>query len=99
LLYNGNCITCHKATKAESAPSMLYIQTRYKEAFTNKQDFISYMSKWVLNPNKDGSLMSDKIKKYGLMPNLSFDEETLIDISTFIYENDFEKNGQRYWKK
>ena len=97
LLYNGNCITCHKDTKATSAPSMLEIQTRYKSAFAKKEDFISYMAKWVENPSKDGSLMSDAVKKYGLMPHLSFDEQTLIDISTHIYETDFSKSGGRYW--
>lgn len=99
LLYNGNCITCHKATKSIAAPSMLEIQRVYKNAFSEKDDFINYMSTWVQNPSEDASLMSSAIKKYGLMPHLSFDEYTLKDISTHIYETDFSKNTGRYWTK
>ena len=99
LLYNGNCITCHKATKAESAPAMIDIQSTYKKAFKTKKEFIEYMSKWVVSPNEDGSLMRHAIKKYELMPVLGFDEDTMLDISSFIYENDFTTNGERYWKK
>ena len=90
LLYNGNCITCHKNTKAKSAPSMFEIQSRYKSAFVTKEDFVDYMSKWVLNPNTETSLMRDAIKKYSLMPQLGFDAEMLRDIAKYIYENDFQ---------
>jgi len=99
LLYNGNCITCHKDTKEESAPSMYEVKKRYMSAFSEKKDFISYMSKWVSNPDKKTSLMHDAIKKHGLMPPLGFDEDMLRDIATHIYETDFKTNGGRYWKK
>ena len=97
LLYNGNCITCHKDTKSESAPSMLEIQRRYKNAFVEKEEFINYMSKWVENPSAETSLMRDAVKKYKLMPQLGFDEDMLRDIATHIYESDFKTNGGRYW--
>ena len=97
LLYNGNCITCHKDTKAESAPSMFEIQSRYKSVFAKKEDFVDYMSKWVVNPNTETSLMRDAVKKYKLMPQLGFDEDMLRDIATHIYESDFKTNNGRYW--
>jgi cytochrome c551/c552 len=97
LLYNGNCITCHKDTKEESAPSMYEVKSRYLSAFAEKKDFIAYMSKWVSNPNKETSLMHDAIKKHDLMPSLGFDEDMLKDIATHIYETDFKTNGGRYW--
>jgi cytochrome c551/c552 len=99
LLFNGNCITCHKETKSISAPSVVEFKQRYLSAFSKKKDFVEYMSAWVQNPKKDTSLMSDAIKKYGLMPHLYFDKETLMDISTYIYETDFTKRGGRYWSK
>ena len=99
LLYNGNCITCHKDTKAESAPSMFEIQSRYKSAFVKKKDFVSYMSKWVANPNTETSLMRDAVKKYELMPHLGFDKDMLKDIAGHIYDNDFKTSGGRYWSK
>ena len=99
LLFNGNCITCHKEAKTVSAPSVVEFKKRYKSAFPNKDDFVKYMSEWVQNPNKTTSLMHDSIKKHGLMPNLCYDIETLRDITSYIYDTDFTSRGGRYWKK
>jgi len=41
LLFNGNCVTCHRTDNLnKSAPTIMEIQNRYKEAFPNKNDFI-----------------------------------------------------------
>lgn len=89
LLFHGNCITCHDITTSKSAPSIKKVKQRYIEAFSQKSDFVDYMSVWVLNPNESGSLMHDEINKYGLMPHLAFDQQTLKEISTYIYETKF----------
>ena len=86
LLFNGNCTTCHFINKSVSAPSIKDVQKVYKTAFTNKNDFIIYMSDWVKHPNKQGSLMRDAIAKYELMPELAFDKETLYEITEYIYD-------------
>lgn len=99
LLFNGNCIACHKESESVSAPSIMKIQKVYKNAFSEKEEFVSYMSKWVQDPKKETSLMHDAVKKYGLMPELGFDIDTLKDISTYIYETDFTKRGGRYWSR
>jgi len=91
LLFSGNCITCHKENKTESAPSIAKVKEVYKNAFAKKEVFISYMSKWVSNPNEDRSLMHNAIKKHGLMPHLGFDEDVLKEISAYIYETNFNK--------
>ena len=98
LMFNGNCITCHKETKTISAPSVMKFKAVYLKAFPNKKDFVNYMSTWVLNPARETSLMDDSIKKHGLMPHLGFDIDTLRDISTYIYETDFKTRGGRYWQ-
>lgn len=99
LMFNGNCITCHKETKTVSAPSVVKFKAVYLNAFPNKKDFVEYMSNWVLNPNKETSLMRDAIKKHGLMPHLGFDIDTLKDISAYIYETDFKTRNGRYWSQ
>lgn len=91
LLLSGNCITCHFETKAVSAPSVVDFKQQYMTAFPIKEDFIKYMSIWVEDPNTESSLMVDSVKKYGLMPKLGFDKETLKSIATYIYETDFTK--------
>lgn len=95
LLFNGNCITCHNATKTISAPSAAELRDRYKKAFARRVDFVDYMSKWVKNPNANGSLMHDAIKKHGLMPDIGFDMQSLIEIAGYIYDTDFKKQNKK----
>ena len=97
LLFNGNCITCHSETKSESAPSVEEFKSRYISAFSQKDDFVYQMSTWVEDPKVETSIMQDAVKKYGLMPHLGFDIDTLRDISAYIYETDFTSRGGRYW--
>jgi len=49
------------------------------------------MSIWVYKPNEKTSIMQDAIDIYKLMPELAYDMETLKEISSYIYENDFAK--------
>jgi len=99
LMFNGNCITCHKETKTVSAPSVVKFKAVYLNAFPDKKDFVEYMSNWVQNPDKETSLMRSCIKKHGLMPHLGFDIETLRDITAYIYDTDFKTRGGRYWSQ
>ena len=99
LLFNGNCITCHKETKSISAPSVVKFKSVYINAFPVKEDFVDYMSNWVLDPKEESSLMQGAVKKHGLMPHMAYDLETLKNISAYIYETDFTKRGGRYWRK
>ena len=91
LLFHGNCVTCHQEDRAVSAPSMMEIKKVYKSAFSKKEDFITYMSRWVHKPTAKTSLMDGAIKKYKLMPLLGYDTSTLKEITTYIYDTDFAK--------
>lgn len=92
LLFNGNCITCHKVDNLnKSAPTIQELKQRYISAFPKKEDFVEYMSTWVVKPDENTSLMLDAIEKYKLMPELAFDKATLEEIAEFIYENDFKE--------
>ncbi len=92
LLFHGNCTTCHYETKTVSAPSMVNIRKHYKTAFSKKDDFVKYMSKWVANPNPETSIMLQSIEKHGIMPHLGFEEEALKEIVEYIYDTDFAKS-------
>ena len=70
------------------------VRENYLKAFPNKKDFVEYMSKWVLTPNAEGSLMLDAIKKYELMPLLGYEESTLKIITKYIYDTDFTKEHE-----
>ena len=94
LLFQGNCTACHLATKSHSAPSIQEIKTHYLSAFPKKNDFVAYMSEWVKVPDEKSTLMHASVEKYGLMPELAYDLETLKSIAGYIYETDFTKEGE-----
>jgi len=89
LLFHGNCVTCHYELEDKSAPAMIHVRERYLQAFAKKEDFVSYMSEWVMHPNEERSIMQDAIAKYELMPQLAFEKDVLEDIAEYIYETDF----------
>ena len=90
LLFNGNCATCHHLHKESSAPTIYEVRKRYINAFPQKKDFINNLSLWVYKPNKETTLMDDKIKKFGIMPHLGYDISTLKIIAEYIYQGDIE---------
>lgn len=94
LLFNGNCITCHLKTKKESAPSIEEVRQNYLRAFPKEEDFVLYMSKWVLKPNETTSIMQHSIEEFELMPELGYDKYTLKEIAKYIYKTDFNKQLQ-----
>jgi len=94
LLFHGNCFTCHHEHKSISAPSIDEIKENYLRAFPLKKDFVEYMSKWVVKPKKETSIMQESIKKYELMPELGYDLSTLEEVSAYIYDTDFSKEHE-----
>ena len=89
LLFYGNCSTCHHLVDTKSAPSIIKVKQRYLNAFLKKEDFVAYMSKWVVKPNRETSIMIYEIATHGLMPELGYDEGVLKEISAYIYDTDF----------
>ena len=94
LLFHGNCTTCHFEKKTVSAPSVVELRNRYLKAFPIKKDFVDYMSKWVVKPKKETSIMLDAIEKHKLMPELGYDLSTLEEVSAYIYDTDFTKEHE-----
>ncbi len=90
-LFNGNCTSCHNITTPNSAPSIQEIKQYYTKAFPQKDAFVLFMSEWVSSPDAKTAMMPHAIKKYGLMPELGYDKDTLTEISKYIFETNFKK--------
>ncbi len=85
-LFNGNCITCHTISVPNSAPSTKELQARYKKTYESKEAFVSAMATWIIKPNAKTALMPEAISKYGLMPELGYDKQTLEEIASYLYD-------------
>jgi len=91
LLFHGNCITCHFETETVSAPAIVDVQRHYKSAFAKKEDFVKYMSQYVIKPKKELSIMQQAIDKHGIMPELGYEMEVAREIAEYIYDTDFNR--------
>ncbi|MDY0328237.1 MAG: cytochrome C [Arcobacteraceae bacterium] len=91
VLFNGNCLACHNIKTEASAPSMMDIKDVYLDIFPKKEDFVNFMTNWVSEPEEDTAFMLNAIDKYGLMPNLHYEQQMIEDISIYIYDTDFSK--------
>ena len=89
LLLNGNCTTCHLKNQPASAPSLQEIKKHYIKKYPSKKMFVTAMSTWIKTPTLKEALMDEAVEKYGLMPELAFDMETLKSITSYLYEQDF----------
>ncbi|MBA1433193.1 MAG: cytochrome C [Epsilonproteobacteria bacterium] len=89
LLFHGNCVTCHYELESKSAPAIIEVRQRYKDAFPIKKDFVKYLSEWVHSPSAEKSIMQDAIAKYELMPQLAYEKDVLEEIAAYIYDTDF----------
>ena len=94
LFFQGNCVTCHYVNEKKSAPSINEIRENYLRAFPKEEDFVNYMSAWVIKPNKEMSIMQHSIEEFELMPELGYDEYTLKKIAKYLYKTDFNKIQQ-----
>ncbi|WP_174247230.1 cytochrome C [Arcobacter sp. LA11] len=91
LLFYGNCVTCHFKTKKVSAPSIAEVKENYINAFPIEEDFVNYMTQWVLKPNAETSIMKYSIDEFELMPELGYDKLALEEIARYIFKTNFNK--------
>lgn len=91
LFFQGNCVTCHYVNEKKSAPSIIEVRENYLRAFPKEDDFVEFMTTWVLKPNKEMSIIQHSIDEFELMPELGYDEYTLKEIAKYLYKTDFSK--------
>ena len=73
-----NCYTCHNPKTTEDkrlAPPMIAVKRHYTDETNSKEEFIAAFSAFMNNPTKENSKMPNAIKRFGIMPNLSFPKE------------------------
>lgn len=93
-LMETNCYACHSPKSTEGsriAPPMVAIKKHYIGEKTTKEEFIKSMQKWIQFPTKENAKMFGAVKRFGLMPKQDYPEETIKQISDYIYDNEIEK--------
>lgn len=93
-LLKTKCYTCHTPNGSMSqrlAPPMEAVKRHYISSETTKEEFTNEVVGFVLNPSLSNSKMRGAINRFGLMPQLNFEESELKQIAEFLYTNEIEK--------
>ncbi|MBU2940459.1 DUF3365 domain-containing protein [Lacinutrix sp. C3R15] len=93
-LMETNCYTCHSPTASQEdriGPPMVAIKKHYINENTSKEEFIAAMQSWIKNPNAEDAKMFGAVKRFGVMPKQAFPEETIFQISDYMFDFDIEQ--------
>lgn len=93
-LMETNCYVCHSPTGNHDdriGPPMIAIKKHYIDSNTSKEEFIASMQAWIKNPNESDAKMFGAVKRFGVMPKQAFPEETIKQISEYMYDFDIEQ--------
>lgn len=94
-LMEQKCFICHfdkpDPSKKDQmiAPPMLRVQEHYKPTYPDKEAFIAAITKWVINPIEEETLMPGAVRKFNLMSKLPYEEADLKLIAEALYDIDF----------
>jgi len=81
------CTSCH-TNDAKIAPSFEEIKEAYTLDGVSKEEFVMSIKTFLNAPSKDNAKLPEAVKKYGLMPKLTFKEEDIEQIADFLIETD-----------
>lgn len=93
------CFACHNpdhGTTPRLAPPMYKVREHYYTNEITKEEFISRVTSYALNPTLEASIMPGAVRNFGLMPKSAFKEEDVRKIAAYIYDHDL---GAASWKE
>ncbi len=94
-LMENKCFICHFKKPDPSkmgqmiAPPMLRVKEHYLPNYQDKEAFVKAVMEYVNNPSEDKTLMPGAVKKFNLMPKVTYDQGELKLIAEALYEYDF----------
>jgi hypothetical protein len=94
-LMEKRCFICHfpkpdPARKGSMiAPPMMRVKEHYLPSFPEKNEFVEAIVGWVNHPSEENTLMPGSVRKFKLMPKLSYSETEIEVIAKILYDYDF----------
>lgn len=92
-LLESSCFSCHSpnaSMDSRIAPPMAAVKKHYVGDETSYADFRSQLVQFVNDPSEENAQMPGAIRKFGVMPKMSFDSTALEQMAYYIYHNDLE---------
>lgn len=107
-ILESNCFSCHSPNASienKVAPSMIAIKKHYITEEVTKEDFIKALIEFINTPSEENPKIPGAIKRFGVMPKMSFSDKQLTQVAGYIYDTEleapdwFEKHYQEEKKK
>ncbi len=93
-LLKTKCYACHAVnTKSHDgiiAPPLAAVKRRYLMMYPEKKEFVQAISQWAKDPKEEKAIMKGAVAQFRVMPYQNFDEEDLLKIATYIYDEELE---------
>jgi mono/diheme cytochrome c family protein len=93
-LLESHCYSCHnpKAShKSRLAPPMFAVKKHYMKGNSSEEDFTNDIISFLNDPSKKKAKMKGAVEKFNLMPKLSYKEEDIKKIASYLYHAELEK--------
>jgi len=97
------CFACHTPDHGATqrlAPPMYKVREHYYRDDITKEEFVSKVTSYALNPTQEASIMPGAVRNFGLMPKSAFKEEDVRNIAAYIYDHDLtSEQWKNEWEK
>jgi hypothetical protein len=94
-LIEKHCYVCHSVNSNSHdeiiAPPLAAVKWRYSRQYSNKEEFVSAMVDWIMDPKLGKSIMPGAVDKFKVMPKQPFDKTEIVSIVNYIYDNPLEE--------
>lgn len=97
-LFVTNCGSCHN-DQSIIAPPPFGIQKHYKDEYADEASFVKAITEFVQHPSSERALLKPAVEKWGVMPTLSFSDEDLNTIATYLYNGEFNHPSGEHHKQ
>ena len=93
-ILESQCMECHAVNgqggEKKAAPPMYAVWHHYRQAYPQKEAFVTAVAKWLKQPEKSKSEMKGAIKKFGLMDKLEITEAAALNVAEHLYDTHFD---------
>lgn len=89
LFMETHCYTCHDPGAPQNsriAPPMIAIKRHYLDAGLSRAQFIDAIADFVANPQAEKAKMPGAVRKFGVMPKLSYNEDQVRQLAAYIHD-------------
>ena len=88
-LMKQQCYVCHNPATSMGnrvAPPMVAIRMHYLSDEMSRDEFVNTILAYVKNPTEEKSRMPGAVRKFGLMPQMVFKDEDVVQIANYLFE-------------